>query len=89
MKREREDDNKNRLGDGKNDQEEGIVKFEEGNKKNKKKNKGKGSVQIEETEDENGKQRKVIRDLGNGKKSIEITRVMKHHHGKGKNYFQR
>jgi len=57
---------------------EGLVKFEKGN------NKKKGSVQVEETQDENGMQRKVIRDLGNGKKSVEITRIIKHHHGKGK-----
>ena len=59
-------------------QPEGIVKFEGGNK-----NKKKGKVQVEETQDENGMKRKVVRDLGNGRKSIEITRVIKLNKGKG------
>ncbi len=31
--------------------------------------------QVEEIKDKNGIQRKIIRDLGNGRKSIEITRL--------------
>lgn len=34
------------------------------------------TVRIEETRSKNGMQRKVIRDLGNGMKSVEITEVM-------------
>ena len=79
MKKEIKDDDKKGLVDGKNGQEEDIVKFEDGNKK-------KNNVQVQEIEDENGFQRNVVTDLGNGKKSIQITRFMRRH-GKGKNYF--
>lgn len=35
----------------------------------------KGKVQIEEKRTEDGMQRKVVRDLGNGMKTVEITHV--------------
>jgi hypothetical protein len=81
MENERMDNIKGILEDIQNNKQ-GLVNFEGGNFN---KNQGSGSVEVEETEDENGMQRKVIRDLGNGKKSIEITRVMKNHHNKGIN----
>ena len=70
-------ENEHKLGMGDEiNQEDGIVKFEGGNK-------NRGKVQVEETQDENGMNRKVIRDLGNGRKSVEITRVVKIKKGKG------
>lgn len=45
-------------------------------KKKKKKSSSKGNIQVEETRTKNGMQRKVIRDLGNGVKSVEITEVI-------------
>ena len=74
MEEDRINNIKDILGIGDEINENGVVD-QINNKKS-----GKGSVQIEETEDENGMQRKVVRDLGNGKKSVEITRVMKNHH---------
>lgn len=84
MEQERLENIKSHLGMGdeiNHQQDDGIVKFEGSDHGKKSK---KGSVQIEETQDENGMQRKVVRDLGNGRKSVEITRVIKRNKGKGK-----
>ena len=80
MENDRINNIKNIIGMGNeiDEPEDGIVKFDRGNT-----NSGKGSVQIEESQDENGTQRKVVRDLGNGRKTVEITRVIKRNRGKG------
>lgn len=52
--------------------ENGVVALD-GQKRRKAGKKGK--VQIEEKRTEDGMQRKVVRDLGNGMKTVEITHV--------------
>jgi hypothetical protein len=53
-------------------QEENKIAPLGGNKQRKSKE---GNISVEEIKNKDGMQRKVVRDLGNGMKTVEITKV--------------